>query len=108
MGILGSDEITLPIRESTRDFLTVEVARLLSQDDRANWLAGRLIQRAETINPPVSIVSLARRFEGKGLWQDAVRTYLHLIEKFPAEKGRAYDRLTYCYRHQGDSVALLA
>jgi len=105
--ILGSEETTLPIRESTRDFLSVEVARHLGQDDRAHRMAGRLIQWAETVNPPVSVVSLAQCFESKQLWDDAVRTYRHLIEKFPAEKTRAYDRLTYCYRHQGDSLALL-
>ena len=103
-----SDETTLPICDSTREFLTVELARKLGLDDRAERIAGMLIKRAETINPLVSVISLAQRFETKQLWDDAERTYLYLIKKFPAEKGRTYDRLTHCYRHQGDSAALLA
>ncbi len=108
MDILDSEETKLPIRDSTREFLTVELARKLGLDDRAERLAGMLIKRAETINPPVSVISLAQRFETKQLWDDAERTYLYLLKKFPAERGRAYDRLTHCYRQQGDSAALLA
>ena len=95
-----------PIRNSTRLFIAIEAARKLDQDDRADRLRETLITEAEQVNPPVTLISLAQRFEDKALYRDAEESYLYLKQKYPGQRAHVYDRLTHVYRALGDTKAL--
>ena len=75
--------------------------------NRVQALWESLMLDAKCLHSPLPLISLAKKLEKKGLLDEAIHTYLAVVERSPNEGRYVHDQLIPLYRQQGETRSLV-